>query len=186
MNTFDITCLVILEIMGIIGFFQGAVRMLVITIVAYICLILAGLYFQAVGDQIHLAVELSNYESISVAYMGVFLACMITLSSMGIYTFRFLRGNIESPLNRGIGVIASLFTSGVLLGAFAHLVLLQLLPDNAAATRTLIGDPAFIELITTARLAQPLADGANALLTRILAPFVFSDINQLFFMTPTP
>lgn len=186
MNTFDITCLVILCVSGIVGFFQGAVRMLVITFVSYVCLVLAGLYFQAVGDQIHLAVALSIYESFGIAYMGVFLACMITLGSMGIYTFRFLRGNTESTLNRSIGVIASIFTSGVLLGVFAHLVMLQLLPENAAGARTLIGDPAFIELISSAQLAKPLADGANALLVRILDPFVFSDINQLFFTTPTP
>lgn len=180
MNTFDIICLVVLLISVLLGFFQGAVRMLVITVVSYICLVLAGLYFQTLGDQIHLSGQFSVYESYALAFMGVFLACAITLGSMGIYTFRFLRGNTQSTFNRTIGIIACLITSGVLLGVFAHLVVLQATPDNVAGTKTLIGDPAFIQLISTSRLAGPLGDSANALLVRVLDPFVFSDINQLF------
>lgn len=186
MNTFDIVCLTIFVVSIMLGFFQGAVRMLVITAVAYVCLILAGLYFQALGDQIHLAGDFSIYESYCLAFMGVFLACMITLGSMGIYTFRFLRGNTAATVNRVIGVVASLFTSSILIGAFAHLVLYMAMPDNVPGARTLIGTPAFIDVVSSARLAKPLGDIANSLLVPVLDPFVFSDIKQLFSLTPTP
>lgn len=180
MNTFDIVCLVILFVSVVVGFFQGAVRMLVIMGVSYVCLILAGLYFQSIGDQIHIASDISIAESYALAFMVVFVACVITLGSMGIYTFRFLRGNTASTMNRVIGVLASSITSMVLVGVFAHLVLLLASPDNAVGTRTIIGNPDFLASIQAARIAQPLSDGVNTLLIQILDPFVFSDINQLF------
>lgn len=180
MNTFDIACLAFILVAVVLGFFQGAVRMLVITVVSYICLILAGLYFQSLGDQIHLAGDFSLTESYILAFVVVFMACMITLSSMGIYTFRFLRGNPSSTINRVLGVLASVFTVIILIGAFAHLVMLLANPDMALGARTLIGTPEFIELVSSARLAQPFGDVANTLIATALNPFVFSDINQLF------
>jgi uncharacterized membrane protein required for colicin V production len=185
MNTFDIACLVFLLIALLLGFFQGAVRMLVIAVVSYICFILAGLYFLTFGDQLHLSVDFSIMESYVLAFIGVFLACLITLSSMGVYTFRLISGNPSATLNRVFGVVASVFTMGVLLGAFAHLVMMLATTDMVPGSRTLIGTPEFIELVRSARLAKPLADAANSLLVVALDPFVFSDINQLF-PPPTP
>jgi len=158
--------------------------MIIVMIMAYIGLIIAGLYFQTIGDWLHLAANISTLESYSLAYIAVFVLCMLTLSSMGIYTFRFFRGNIESIVNRTIGLVCSMTTVLLLLGTLAHLLLI--IPNNGTASemRSFIGSD-LLRTVATARFAVPLSNMVAPIVLQILDPFVFSDINQLF-LTPIP
>lgn len=184
MNSFDVVSLIVVVVALILGFFQGAVRMIIVMIMAYIGLIIAGLYFQTIGDWLHLAANISTLESYSLAYIAVFVLCMLTLSSMGIYTFRFFRGNIESIVNRTIGLVCSMTTVLLLLGTLAHLLLI--IPNNGTASemRSFIGSD-LLRTVATARFAVPLSNMVAPIVLQILDPFVFSDINQLF-LTPIP
>jgi len=184
MNSFDVVSLIVVVVALILGFFQGAVRMIIVMIMAYIGLIIAGLYFQTIGDWLHLAANISTLESYSLAYIAVFVLCMLNLSSMGIYTFRFFRGNIESIVNRTIGLVCSMTTVLLLLGTLAHLLLI--IPNNGTASemRSFIGSD-LLRTVATARFAVPLSNMVAPIVLQILDPFVFSDINQLF-LTPIP
>ena len=184
MNSFDLVSLIIVLVALILGFFQGAVRMIIVTIMAYIGLIIAGLYFQTIGDWLHLAANIGLLESYSLAYIAVFVLCMLTLSSMGIYTFRFFRGNTESIVNRLIGIVFSGITVLLLIGVFAHLLLI--LPTDVAPSemRSFIGTET-LRTVASARVAVPLSTAVAPLVLQLLDPFVFSDINQLF-STPKP
>jgi membrane protein required for colicin V production len=168
----------------ILGFFQGAVRMIIVMIMAYIGLIIAGLYFQTIGDWLHLAANIGLLESYSVAYVTVFILCMLTLSSMGIYTFRFFRGNTESIANRTIGLVCSVTTVLLLLGVLAHLLLILPIDGIASDVRSFISTD-ILRTVAAARFAEPLSTTVAPIVLQILDPFVFSDINQLFSI-PTP
>ena len=184
MNSFDLVSLIIVLVALILGFFQGAVRMIIVTIMAYIGLIIAGLYFQTIGDWLHLAANIGLLESYSLAYIAVFVLCMLTLSSMGIYTFRFFRGNTESIVNRLIGIVFSGITVLLLIGVFAHLLLILPIDGTSSEVRSFIGADT-LRTVATARFAAPLGNAAAPLVLQMLDPFVFSDINQLFSI-PTP
>jgi hypothetical protein len=103
---------------------------------------------------------------------------------MGIYTFRFFRGNTESIVNRLIGIVFSGITVLLLIGVFAHLLLI--LPTDVAPSemRSFVGTET-LRTLASARVAVPLSTAVAPLVLQILDPFVFSDINQLF-STPTP
>lgn len=184
MNTFDLVSLVVIVIALILGFFQGAVRMIIVTIMTYIGLVIAGLYFQTIGDWLHLATNISLLESYSLAYIIVFGLCMLTLSSMGVYTFRFFRGNTESLVNRTLGFAFSGITTLLLIGVLAHLLLILPIDGTTSDVRSFIGTD-ILRTVATARFAAPLGNAAAPLVLQMLDPFVFSDINQLF-LTPTP
>ncbi len=182
MNSFDLVSLIIIVIALILGFFQGAVRMITITVMAYIGLVIAGLYFQTIGDWLHLTTNIGLLESYSLAYIAVFGLCMLTLSSMGIYTFRFFRGNTDSIVNRVIGLVFSGVTVLLLIGVFAHLLLILPTDVSAGDMRSFIGATT-LHTIATARFAAPLSNAVAPIVLLILDPFVFSDINQLFLST---
>ena len=180
MNSFDLVSLIIIVIALLFGFFQGAVRMIIVAMMSYIGLIISGLYFQTLGDRLHLATNIGLLESYCLAYITVFVLCMLTLSSMGVYTFRFFRGNTQSVLNRIIGLLFSVVTATFLIGAFAHLMVI--LPTDVTISgelRSFIGAP-LLHTIATARFATLLSPVVAPLMLRILDPFVFSDINLLF------
>jgi len=181
---FDLVSLIIFVIALILGFFQGAVRMITITVMGYIGLVIAGLYFQTIGDWLHLAANIGLLESYSLAYITVFVLCMLTLSSIGIYTFRFFRGNTDSIVNRVIGLVFSGVTILLLIGVYAHLMLILPIDVSTSEMRSFIGATT-LHSIATARFATPLSNAVAPLVLQILDPFVFSDINQLF-STPTP
>ena len=158
--------------------------MIIIMIMSYLGLIIAGLYFQTIGDWLHLTANIGLLESYSVAYIAVFILCMLTLSSMGIYTFRFFRGNTESIVNRTIGLVCGVTTVLLLLGVLAHLLLIIPIDGTASEVRSFIGTET-VRTIAAARFAVPLSNIVSPIVLQILDPFVFSDINQLF-STPTP
>jgi uncharacterized membrane protein required for colicin V production len=184
MNSFDLVSLIIIVIALLFGFFQGAVRMIVITIMSYIGLVIAGLYFQTIGDWLHLAANIGSLESYSLAYITVFVLCMLTLSSMGMYTFRFFRGNTESIVNRIIGLAFSMVTVVILIGVFAHLLLILPTDGTSNELRSFISTNT-LHTVATARFATPLSNIVAPIVLQMLDPFVFSDINQLFSI-PTP
>lgn len=184
MNLFDIFSLIVVLTALILGFFQGAVRMIIITLMVYIGLIIAGLYFQTIGDWFHLTTNINLLECYSLAYITVFGLGLLTLGSMALYTFRFFRGDTGSTFNRMTGLVCSVITVLLLLGVFAQLLLILPITLATSDVRSFIGSDT-LNTIATARFATPLSKIVTPIVLQILDPFVFSDIDQLFF-TPTP
>lgn len=185
MNPFDFATLLVCFIALGFGFFYGALRTIVFAIISYICLILAGLYFQTFGDLLHLYANINLHESHAIAFLSTFLATLILIGMMGLYTFRSLAGGPPSTTSRVAAIAVAFLNSLVIWGVVAHLYSAMVTTTPEADTITVFGGPHTTALVESSRTIKPLADAAVPLVTSIVAPFVFSDIYELF-PEPTP
>jgi nitrate reductase gamma subunit len=187
MNPFDFATLLVCFIALGFGFFYGALRTIVFAVISYICLILAGLYFQTFGDLLHLYVNINLRESHAITFLSTFLVTLLLIGMMGLYTFRSIAGGTPSTTSRVAAIAVSLLNALIIWGVVAHLYtqIAQTTPE--ADTITVFGGPHAVALVESSRTIKPLADAAVPMVTSVVAPFVFSDIYELFpAPTPTP
>ena len=123
MNLYDILTGIVVVGALIVGLWQGLIRTIVIAVIAYACVLLAGLYFQRIGDSIHLIANYNLVESLIMAFIVVFLLSASVLISMGSYTFRFVQPAIFGGSGRILAVMVSLLTWLAVWSLFASLVL---------------------------------------------------------------
>lgn len=180
MNPFDFATLLVCFIALGFGFFYGILRMVVFGVLAVICLVLAGLYFQTFGDLLHLYANINLPESHAIAFLSTFLVTFILLTAMGLYTFRSIAGDIQSTTNRVTGIAVSLINTLMVWGTVAHLFIFitQAVPE--AETISVFGGTQSVALVQTSKTIKPLAVAAAPTVVSIVAPFVFSDIYELF------
>lgn len=180
MNPFDFATLLVCFIALGFGFFYGVLRMIVFGVLSYICLVLSGLYFQTFGDMLHLYANINLPESHAIAFLSTFLVTFVVLSAMGLYTFRSIAGDHQSTTSRVTGIGMALLNGLLVWGVAAHLLILitQTVPE--ADTTTVFGGQQATTLVDSSQTIKPLAGAAAPTVVSIIAPFVFSDIYELF------
>jgi uncharacterized membrane protein required for colicin V production len=184
MSIFDFVSVIIFLLAMLIGAMQGIIRPLVTAVVAYISLVLAGLYFQKVGDMFHLYSNVSLLESHILAFMGMFVGFWIVLSVMGMYTFRFFDAQSgEAFFSRSIGMLINLFVILVIWGVASHLLLLSQTITLDTDSNTFLLTDRLQQAINDSSLIRPLALNTAPQIIKWIDIFVYSDIYELFPMT---
>jgi len=118
MNLYDFLTILLLGCGLVVGLWQGLIRSIVIAVAAYACLLLAGLYFQKVGDSIHLIANYNLLESHIIAFMLVFILTSAVLMSMGSYTFRFVGQELFGTVGRVGSAVLSIVVFMAVWGVF--------------------------------------------------------------------
>jgi len=184
MSIFDFISVIVLLLAMLIGAMQGIVRPLVTAVVAYISLVLAGLYFQKVGDMFHLYSNISLLESHILAFIGMFAGFWIVLFAMGMYTFRFFDAQSgEAFFSRSIGMIVNLLVMLVVWGVVSHLLLLSQTITIESGNNTFLLTNNLQQVIKDSSLIRPLALNTAPHVVKWIDVFVFSDIYELFPMS---
>lgn len=118
----DLLLLLVLVVLAITGFFQGAIKLLLALLTLYASILLASLYFKFV------ALYLVRYAFSPVladisSFCLVLLACFLILLAAGLYTFRYIRlPSRFELLDRIVGMVF-----GILLGIVASSLIAMLL-----------------------------------------------------------
>jgi membrane protein required for colicin V production len=123
MNGIDLVFILLLLAGLALGFFQGTVKLLIAIISFYVGILLASLYFQAVGNFFRVRFNTSPYVGQITAFAVVLLVTFLLLTIAGLYTFRYLR--VPRSLDffdKIIGTLLGLLMAGLLLGMFAILL----------------------------------------------------------------
>ncbi|HEX9371044.1 MAG TPA: CvpA family protein [Roseiflexaceae bacterium] len=125
MNGVDL--LFILLLLGglALGFFQGTVKLLIAIIAFYVGIILASLYFQAVGSFFRVRFNTTAEVGQITAFATVLLLSFLLLTMAGLYTFRYLR--VPASLDFFDKILGTLL--GLLMGALFMGMLAILLKD---------------------------------------------------------
>ncbi|MGQ9925336.1 MAG: CvpA family protein [Chloroflexaceae bacterium] len=123
MNWIDI--LLILIFFGTLatGFFQGAIRLLVLMLAFYLALVLASLYYPALGEFFVRNFDTQRFIGQYLAFFLVLFLSFALLAIAGLYTFRYLRltGSLEY-LDRIVGTILGLLFGALIVGVVAALL----------------------------------------------------------------
>lgn len=184
MSIFDFVSVIVFLFAMLIGAMQGVVRPLVTAAVAYISLVLAGLYFQKAGDMFHLYSNISLLESHILAFIGMFLGFWVVLLMMGMYTFRFFDAQSgEAFFSRSIGMLVNLFVMLIVWGVASHLLLLSQTITLESGSNTFLLTTNLQQAINDSSLIRPLALNTAPQVVKWIDVFVYSDIYELFPMS---
>jgi hypothetical protein len=180
MNLYDFLTILFLGCGLIVGLWQGLIRSIVIAVVAYACLLLAGLYFQRVGDSIHLVANYNLLESHIIAFIVVFLLTSLVLVSMGSYTFRFVGQELFGSVGRIGAAILSIVVFMAVWGVFASLLLQLRNVSVEPSMQTFFMSSTNITAITEAKTLPIVAQIFTNPVLQLMDPFVFSDVYDIF------
>jgi membrane protein required for colicin V production len=119
----DIFLLILLILCIAIGFFQGMIRVIIAIVSFYLSLVLASLYYQAVGDFFVRRFGSARFAADYSAFGIVLLVSFFVLLAAGAYTFRYARipGRLQY-LDRIIGTLLGLALGGLVVGLFSILI----------------------------------------------------------------
>jgi hypothetical protein len=122
-NVMDIFFILLFFGMLAVGFFQGMVRLFVIVIAFYLSLVLASLYYPALGEIFVRRLGADRFIGQYLAFALVLFFSSLLLTIAGLYTFRYFRmpGGLEY-LDRIGGAIVGLIFGALLIGIFAALL----------------------------------------------------------------
>lgn len=181
MSIFDFVSVIIVLLAMLVGAMQGIVRPLVTAIVAYVALVLGGLYFQKVGDMFHLYSNISLLESHILAFIGMFLGFWVILLMMGMYTFRFFDAQSGGAFfSRSIGLLVNFIVIIVVWGTISHLLLLSQTITIESGSNTILLRNGIQTAINESSLIRPLATNTAQYVVKWIDMFVYSDIYELF------
>jgi membrane protein required for colicin V production len=105
------------------GFFQGTLKLLITIIAFYVSIVLASLYFQAVGNFFRVRFHTSAEVGQVTAFATVLLVSFLLLTMAGLYTFRYFR--VPKSLDffdKIIGTLLGLFMAALFMGMLAILL----------------------------------------------------------------
>lgn len=181
MSIFDFVSVIVFLLAMLFGALQGVVRPLMTAVVAYVSLILAGLYFQKVGDMFHVYANVSLLESHILSFMGIFLGFWTILLMMGMYTFRFFEPQSGGAFfSRVFGMIINLFVIIIVVGIASHLLLLSQTITIEPESNTILLNSSIQQSIGNSSLIRPLALNTAPNVVKWIESFVYSDIYELF------
>lgn len=105
------------------GFFQGAVRLIVVILAFYLALVLASLYYPALGEFFVRNFRSERFVGQYVAFFLVLFFSFILLAIAGLYTFRYFRmpGALEY-VDRVVGTVLGLLFGAFIVGVVAALL----------------------------------------------------------------
>ena len=123
MNGIDLLFLLILLGGLALGFFQGTIKLLVTIIAFYISLVLASLYFQALGNFFRIRFQSSQEVGQITAFATVMLVSFLLLTLAGLYTFRYLKVPPSLDfVDKIIGTLLGLILAALFMGLLAILL----------------------------------------------------------------
>lgn len=119
----DIFLLILLIVCIAIGFFQGMIRLIIAIVSFYLSLVLASLYYQALGDFFVRRLGSARFAGDYSAFGIVLLVSFFVLLAAGAYTFRYakLPGQLQY-LDRIVGTLLGLALGGLFVGMFSILI----------------------------------------------------------------
>ena len=181
MNGIDVIFLLILLGGLALGFFQGTVKLLVTIIAFYVSLVLASLYFQAIGNYFRLRFNSSPEVGQITAFATVLLISFLLLTLAGLYTFRYLK--VPPSLDffdKIIGTLLGLFLGAIFMGLLAILLKDLFVFRSPASEAGLPLIVAFQGGVRSSTLVTFFGDRLFPLLYRTLQPILPSQANIIF------
>jgi uncharacterized membrane protein required for colicin V production len=120
MNFIDALCILLFITSIAVGFFQGMIRLFVLLVALYLSLVLASLYYTAVGEWLVRSFGTQRYVGQYVGFTLVLFIGFLLLAAAGVYTFRYARlpGGLEY-LDRIGGVVLGMALGVFFIGTFA-------------------------------------------------------------------
>jgi membrane protein required for colicin V production len=122
-NFIDILFIVLFVTSLAVGFFQGMIRLAVLLLALYLSMVLASLYYTAMGEWLAHNFGAQRYVGQYVGFALVLFFGFLLLSAAGIYTFRYARlpGRLEY-VDRVGGVVLGMVLGTFFIGTFAALL----------------------------------------------------------------
>jgi membrane protein required for colicin V production len=122
-NFIDIVFILLFIISLAVGFFQGMIRLTVLLIALYLSLVLASLYYTAMGEWLVRNFGAQRYVGQYLGFAITFFFGFLLLAAAGVYTFRYARlpGGLEY-IDRVGGVVLGMFLGAFFIGTFAALL----------------------------------------------------------------
>jgi membrane protein required for colicin V production len=123
MNLIDVLFILLLVGILALGFFQGTIRLAVIIIAFYLSVVLASLYYPAVGSFLFNNFGGERYASEYIGFFLVMLIAGILLITAGLYTFRYVQVPERLQIiDHIVGTLLGLFLAALMLGVLASLL----------------------------------------------------------------
>jgi len=123
MNGIDLLFILILLGGLALGFFQGTIKLLVTIVAFYVSLVLASLYFQAVGNFFRVRFQSSQEVGQVTAFATVMLISFLLLALAGLYTFRYLKVPPSLDfIDKILGTLLGLLLAALFMGLLAILL----------------------------------------------------------------
>lgn len=123
MNLMDILMLLLFFGTLATGFFQGALRLLVLILAFYLALVLASLYYPALGEFFVRNFDADRFVGQYLAFFLVLFLSFVLLVIAGLYTFRYVRltGSLDY-IDRIVGTFLGLLFGALVAGIVAALL----------------------------------------------------------------
>lgn len=123
MNFIDIIFILLFITSLATGFFQGMIRLAVLIVALYLSMVLASLYYTAVGAWLMSNFGAERYVGQYIGFTLVFFFGFLLLAIAGLYTFRYahLPGGLRYLDHIG-GVLLGMLLGAFFIGTFAALL----------------------------------------------------------------
>ena len=123
MNAIDVLYILLLRGGLALGFFQGTLKLVIAIIAFYIGIVLASLYFQAVGNFFRLRFNTTADVGQITAFAVVLMLSFVLLTVAGLYTFRYFKMPASLDFfDKIIGTMLGLLMAALLMGMLAILL----------------------------------------------------------------
>jgi len=122
-NVIDILFILLFVISVAVGFFQGLIRLVVLLVALYLSMVLASLYYTAVGEWLGRNFGAQRYVGHYIGFALVLFFGFLLLSAAGLYTFRYAQmpGGLQY-VDRVGGVVLGMLLGVFFIGTFAALL----------------------------------------------------------------
>jgi uncharacterized membrane protein required for colicin V production len=181
MNVIDLLFILLLLSGLALGFFQGTVKLLVAIVAFYVSIVLASLYFQAVGNFYRQKFNSSQDVGQITAFATVLLLSFLLLTLAGLYTFRYLKAPASLDFfDKILGTLLGLLMAGLLMGMFAVLLKDLFVYRSPASEASL---PFMISLqsgVRTSTLVSFFGDNILPLIYRSARPVLPAEAEIIF------
>jgi uncharacterized membrane protein required for colicin V production len=181
MNGIDLLFLLILLGGLALGFFQGTIKLLVTIIAFYVSIVLASLYFQAVGNFFRVRFESSQEVGQITAFATVLLLSFLLLTLAGLYTFRYLKVPPSLDfIDKIIGTLLGLMLGALFMGLLAILLKDLFVFRSPATDAGLPVIVAFQNGVRNSTLVSFFGDRLFPLLYNTIRPILPAEADYIF------
>ena len=181
MNGIDIMFILILLGGLALGFFQGTIKLVIAIVAFYVGIILASLYFQAIGNFFRLRFRSSVEVGQITAFATVLLVSFLLLTIAGLYTFRYLRVPRSLDfLDKIVGTVFGLLMAALFMGMLAILLKDLFIYRSPATEASLPIVIAFQRGVRTSTLVDFFGNNILPLLYGFLRPILPAEAELIF------
>ncbi|WP_129632388.1 CvpA family protein [Candidatus Oscillochloris fontis] len=181
MNIIDILFLLLFVGSLVAGYFQGMIRLTVLLVTLYLSLVLASLYYTAMGLWLVKTFSADRFVGQYIGFTLVLFFGFLALSAAGLYTFRYaqLPGGFRH-LDHAGGMFLGMILGTFIIGTFAAVLYNMMIVRGGARIdfpiMRWLGDS-----VATSLVLQYFARDLLGLVYSILDP-ILPDAAQIIFM----